>query len=124
MAGDLTPHFSVAEFRCRCGCGLGAIDLDFVRRLERARCVAGVPFHITSGVRCPAHNRQVKEAGAKSAHVQGRAADIFVLNNQTRWAILCGVFTAGFRRVEIGPVHIHVDTADDADHRQDVCWLA
>jgi hypothetical protein len=51
-------HFNIEEFACHC-CGKIAMDEAFLARLEKAREIAGVPFKITSGYRCPKHNAVV-----------------------------------------------------------------
>jgi uncharacterized protein YcbK (DUF882 family) len=84
------------------------MDDDFLKRLDKARELAGVPFVITSGFRCPKHN---KEVGGKpnSAHLRGLAADIAVADNETRYQIIYGLIKAGFKRIGIGKGFIHVD---------------
>lgn len=80
--GDLSEHFSTAEFRCK---GTGrpghrdhqvVVDLELVGRLELLRHLCGDrPLVIESGHRCLWWNRQVGGAGS-SQHMVGRAADI------------------------------------------------
>jgi uncharacterized protein YcbK (DUF882 family) len=73
--GDLSPHFSRAEFACHCGCGFSTPNQALVDRLEEIRFMAGRPVTILSGCRCQHHNEKV--GGAKhSQHVLGNAADI------------------------------------------------
>ena len=73
----LSPHFTRAEFACRCGCGFATVDQELIAGLELLRAAVGRPVHILSGCRCPAHNKAV--GGAKnSRHVQGKAADVRV----------------------------------------------
>lgn len=73
----LSPHFARAEFACRCGCGFDTVDVQTLEILEAVRSHFGSPVTITSGCRCPEHNRRV--GGAKnSQHVLARAADIQV----------------------------------------------
>jgi zinc D-Ala-D-Ala carboxypeptidase len=75
--GDLTEHFSSAEFACRCGCGAARVEDRLVEALQALRDVVGRPVRVTSGVRCEAHNRAVGGAEG-SQHLSGRAADIVV----------------------------------------------
>jgi uncharacterized protein YcbK (DUF882 family) len=80
--GDLSPHFSRREFRCRCGCGLDAIDPAVVRGLEKLRAL--IPggtrgIRVTSGCRCPKHNLKVSKSNG-GQHVRCKAADIYVVN--------------------------------------------
>ena len=52
-------HFELKEFACRC-CGQAHIDLDFVLLLNKIRSRCGFPLVVTSGYRCPRHNRRIK----------------------------------------------------------------
>ncbi len=73
MSKQLTPHFTVSELACRCGCGMLPTQelLDF---LEAVRLIYGRPIHIASGARCEAHNQDVGGA-PDSAHTRGTAVD-------------------------------------------------
>ena len=88
-------------------------------RLAAARDVAGLPFVVSSGYRCPAHNKAVGGV-ADSAHTRGYAADIRCTDSHTRFAVLRAVLDAGFRRVELAPTWIHVDC--DPDKARDVAF--
>jgi len=109
-------YFSQDEFACKC-CGKVRLDPLFVAQLEKARGLAGVPFIITSGYRCPKHN---KEVGSTSQnHTSGKAADIKATDGPTRGKILKGLYRAGFDRIGIGPNFIHCDSMDDTES----AWL-
>jgi len=112
-------YFSLREFRCRC-CGKVEIDPELVDRLDKAREIAGVPFFITSGYRCPKHNAEVG-GSPTSAHLKGKAADIRVHNNYDRYKILEGLIKAGFKRIGIAEKFIHADI--DETKPQYVVWL-
>lgn len=73
----ITEHFKEKEFACRC-CGVLRINIRLVHMLEQLRTsLGGQPVTITSGYRCPRHNRRVGGAPA-SQHLKGNAADIVV----------------------------------------------
>lgn len=83
--GDLSPHFSRHEFRCR-GCTSSlfcahfpsdTVDTQLLTILEAVRDHFGQPVTVTSGSRCPPHNARVGGA-PRSKHLTGRAADIQV----------------------------------------------
>jgi len=77
VSKQLSAHFYEDEFRCR-HCGqLPAEGMTpaLITKLEQLRVLIGQPLIITSGYRCPTHNRAVGGA-AKSQHVLGTAADI------------------------------------------------
>ena len=78
MSGDLSTHFSRAEFRCRCGrCGFDTVDAELLTVLEAVREHFGAAVRITSACRCADHNARVG-GSPRSQHVRGRAADIQV----------------------------------------------
>lgn len=114
-------HFSPSEFTCHCGCGAGMerMDSGFLMKLEEARKLAGIPFVLSSAYRCPKHNRAV--GGVEdSAHVRGYAADIRCLSSHDRFRMLAALMEAGFRRIELAPTWIHVDS--DPEKPQDVAF--
>lgn len=73
--GDLTPHFSSQEFKCRDGTS-HKIDCQLLSMLEAIRCHFG-PTTITSGYRSPDYNAAIGGA-VSSYHLTGQAADILV----------------------------------------------
>jgi uncharacterized protein YcbK (DUF882 family) len=81
----VAPHFVLREFQCRC-CGCVKLSPGLLERLEDLREALGRPIIVTSGYRCPAHNRAVGGA-ARSLHMAGRAADVTAaLGEQARVA--------------------------------------
>ena len=82
-------HFKASEFRCGCGCGLGYDQMqdDILELLDVCREQAGIPFVITSSIRCVAHNAAVGGAD-RSAHLTGHAVDISAKTGAQRRAIL------------------------------------
>lgn len=112
-------YFKSSEFACPC-CGENDMDADFLARLDTARGIAGVPFRITSGLRCPKHNSEI--GGKKtSSHLRGYAVDIAATSSRERYHIIRGLMEAGFERIGIGQTFIHVD--DDPDKPDWVTWL-
>lgn len=72
---QVTEHFNLREFQCKCGCGTLKISSRLIAMLEALRQELKVPFVITSGYRCPTHNANV--GGDKNSfHMQGLACDI------------------------------------------------
>lgn len=71
---NLTKNFTVAEMACP-HCGLCLMQDDFMARLQGLRDALGAPITVTSGYRCPTHNKSI--GGAKeSFHTRGMAADL------------------------------------------------
>lgn len=71
---QLSEHFNSREFECPC-CRYALIDTNLPRVLEDLRRLIGRPVDITSGYRCPSHNKDVK-GGEFSRHLLGCAADV------------------------------------------------
>ena len=112
-------NFNKKEFDCPC-CGENRMKRSVMELLDMARNVSGVPYKISSGYRCKAHNTEV---GGKetSSHLSGDAADILAENSSQRFHIIDGLIHVGFLRIGIGKDFIHAD----ADHSKDaeVIWL-
>lgn len=80
----ITPNFARSEFACPCGCTLSAPHPVLVVGLQRLRDIIRHPIVITSGSRCPVHNKAVG-GSPHSLHMQHRdfdgytmAADVYV----------------------------------------------
>lgn len=121
-----TKNFKKSEFTCKCGCGLNNVSPELLEMLQHARDDANdirhtpleISFPITSGCRCYEHNVAV-EGSMNSTHMEGFAADIKV-RSRDRYAVLAGLFRAGFERIGIASSFIHVDIAED---RMPAVWL-
>jgi zinc D-Ala-D-Ala carboxypeptidase len=100
------------------------MSLDFVRKLDEARELAGVPFKINSGYRTKEYNISLKKRGyhasPTSAHMKGLAADISTPDSKTRFLVLESLIKVGFRRIGIGKTFIHADI--DESKSQEVLW--
>jgi uncharacterized protein YcbK (DUF882 family) len=70
----ISPHFKLREFQCRC-CSLVKLSPGLLELLEALREEWDSPVVITSGYRCPGHNRAVGGA-FRSLHTRGMAVDI------------------------------------------------
>lgn len=93
---------------------------EFVKMLDKARELAGIPFHINSGYRTLAHNEDV--GGVEdSSHTKGLAVDLRARNSNEHFLITKGLMLAGFTRISKKyPTHIHVDM--DGDKVQNVLF--
>jgi len=115
-------HFTKDEFKCGCGCNLNFDNMsyDLINKLVDAREMAGVPFRITSSIRCKKHNRTIG-GSPTSSHLSGEAIDILCDSSITRFHILGGLIAAGFNRIGVGDFFIHADV--DKEKYQEVIWL-
>lgn len=96
------------ELTCRCGCKSNNTDEDFLNKLSFAQSISGIKYTITSGCRCPKHNKD--EGGADdSASIFGTHADIDYKNTFIAFLVMKGLLMAGFERIRLYSKHIHVD---------------
>ena len=113
-------HFHISEFDSPDEPGSGAgMSRKFLRMLDEARELAGVPFKINSGFRTPAHNQAVK-GSERSSHMIGCACDISCHTSSKRYRILASLIAVGFTRIGIAETFIHVD--NDATKTPGVAW--
>lgn len=104
---QVSPHFKLREFQCRC-CGAVKLSPELLAMLELVRAAWGGPLVITSGYRCPSHNKAIGGA-ARSLHMSGVAADISASGrDQARLREIAEY--AGFTEVICGGVknYLHV----------------
>lgn len=105
---QLTPHFSLSEFRCPC-CDdvIETAAQKLAEALEPARELYG-PIHIWSGYRCPNHNYHV-DGALFSQHLLGLAADIAVDGDAARYELITSLLECGFKRLGIAAKYVHAD---------------
>ena len=117
---DLT-YFKLSEFDSPDEVGSGyRMDTDFLRRLDTARGIAGIPFKINSGYRTAAHNTLVG-GRVGSSHKKGLAVDIGYTGSRERYIILKALMEVGITRFGIAKTFIHCDVDNNKD--EDVIWL-
>tara|TARA_R110002012_G_C11521624_1_gene599510 strand:+ start:390 stop:749 length:360 start_codon:yes stop_codon:yes gene_type:complete len=117
---DLT-YFTITEFDSPDEVGSGyRMNKDFIRRLDTARGIAGIPFKINSGYRTAAHNEKVG-GRVGSSHKKGLAADIGYYGSRERYLILNALMQVGINRIGIAKTFIHCDVDKIKD--EDVIWL-
>ncbi len=104
-------YFTIEEMKCPC-CGECHMDAEFIKRLDAARAVSGIPYPVNSGYRCEAHNKA--EGSTSNNHTKGVATDIQCVVGHNRLRIVQGLLTAGFKRIGIANTFIHADTNNDA----------
>ena len=73
----MSKYFKASETACQCECGFDEQNKKLYAILDDLREHFGAPIKLTSGNRCPAHNRA--EGGSRySQHIYGRAVDMKV----------------------------------------------
>ena len=114
-------NFKLEEFDSPDEVGSGyRMDMDFLRRLDTARGIAGIPFKINSGYRTAAHNTLVG-GRVGSSHKKGLAVDIGYTGSRERYIILKALMEVGITRFGIAKTFIHCDVDNNKD--EDVIWL-
>lgn len=122
----LSKHFTVQDFRCKCGGKHDIlIDTDLVDLLEKVYSKLGATsFKITSGYRCKKQDIKVGGSG-KGSHTEGKAADIRFNKDTKRIhsAFVCvtledmkDYYGIGFRCG--GTLNVNGTTHIDVRHRQ------
>jgi uncharacterized protein YcbK (DUF882 family) len=113
-------YFPEKPWACKCGCGFAQVSSVLIRKLNVARGYARVPFEILSACRCSSHNEFVGGT-VNSAHLTGQAVDIKATDSRVRYAIIRGLFDAGFTRVGIAKNFVHADVSLTLP--QNVIWF-
>ena len=103
----MSKYFSVKELSCPC-CGKANMDTQFVEALDRLREAYGKPLKLSSGYRCPDHNKAVGGA-LSSQHMKGNAVDIPCSDKGERYQLVKLALLQGFTGIECSPVHVHLD---------------
>lgn len=106
-----SKYFNDKEFVCKCGCGMININIDFYRKLVKARIFSGIKYVVRSGCRCLDHNTQ-ENGHENSRHIASdeiecKAIDIEYNNSFELARILRGVIYAGFNSVGISGDFVH-----------------
>lgn len=125
MPTQLTPHFSLSELQCKCGCGQALMDKVFLAKLEDLRQGMGQPLTVTSGYRCPAHNLACSATGAHGPHTMGCAVDIAIAGPDAHRLLLLAMHI-GFTGIGISQRgsgrFIHLDDLPVHTHPRPRVW--
>lgn len=114
---QLSKYFVSTEFDCHGSgcCSTTLINPKLVEYLNKIRKHFNVPITISSGYRCPIHNRNVGGATG-SRHSKGDAADIIVKGHSPRevaqYAESIGIKGIGLYETAKDGYFVHVDARD------------
>ena len=97
----MSKWFENSEFACKHCCQLPVegMSQDLINVLDKVRERLGESLVISSGYRCPTHNRNIGGA-SQSYHMKGKAADVYINSENysthqiAQIALECGADTA------------------------------
>lgn len=114
----LSKNFQAYEFQCPCGeCDGGVMKPSFIEKLQKMRDLVNMPLKISSGYRCPKHNKKVK-GEENSRHILGMAADMTIPDGAIAYTLIFAAMTVGFKGIGVknkkgeDEKFIHVDDRD------------
>lgn len=111
----LSENFDASEFACHGNgcCSTVLIDEQLVDYVQKIRNHFGKPVKISSGYRCPKHNKSVNGATA-SRHAKGMAADIVIDGvapaEVAKYAESIGIKGIGLYETAKDGYFVHIDT--------------
>ena len=114
---QLSPHFNVKEFRCKCGKEHQTLISDeLIEKLEKLYAALNCSkIIVTSGYRCAAHDKNVGGSGT-GQHTLGNAADICCYGQDgqpiSSKVVCCKAQDIGFRgiaNITAAYIYTHVD---------------
>lgn len=114
---QLSKYFVSTEFDCHGNgcCSTTLINPILIERLNQIREHFNAPITISSGYRCPTHNRNVGGATG-SRHAKGDAADIIVKGHTPRevaqYAESIGIKGIGLYETAADGHFVHIDARD------------
>jgi len=107
------PFFTDKEMKCKCAkCKHAYLQVELMEKVTEARKSAKIPFIITSGCRCPEHNKKVGGA-VNSDHLADEknliccGVDIQCTNDRNRFKIIKALLDAGIDRLGFSTIFIH-----------------
>jgi len=107
------PNFTRREFACPCPrCGGFPVEPaeKMVRATQALRNQTGKPVIISSGVRCQAHNDELKGSVPNSRHVIGHAVDFMVRGMTSAQVLPMAKATPGIvYAYAIDDTYVHMD---------------
>lgn len=116
-SSQLSPHFFASEFKCKCGKDHDfQLDTDLVDKLEKLFEKLGCnEIRISSGFRCPDHDRSPAVGGSGTGqHTLGKAADFCCYGIDGKpivsYLVCCAAQDIGFPGIaRINDTYTHCD---------------
>lgn len=111
----LSPNFKSTEFDCHGNgcCSTTQIDEKLIEYAQNIRNHFNKPVTISSGYRCPIHNKNVGGATG-SRHGKGQAADIIVKDTKpsavAKYCESIGILGIGLYETDADGYFVHIDT--------------
>lgn len=114
---QLSPHFNISEFRCKCGKEHETLNSpELIEKLEKLFTALNCSkIIVTSGYRCPTHDKNVGGSGT-GQHTLGNAADICCYGQDgqpiSSKVVCCKAQDIGFRgiaNITAAYIYTHVD---------------
>jgi len=113
-------YFQLKEFDSPDLPGSGEyMQKDFLKMLDEARHLAGIPFIVNSAFRTKKHNSLIG-GRVGSSHLNGCAVDLRVHHSGDREKVLKALIMVGFNRIGIADTFIH---ADNDKFKDPAIWL-
>ena len=113
-------YFDWRDFqKCTPRCQEEQMDEVFMRMLDKARHIAGIPFILNSAYRNVEWEKAKGRTGT-SSHTKGIAVDIACDCSYNRLIIISALLKVGFKRIGIYDTFIHVD---NDDKKTQCIWL-
>lgn len=103
-------------------CSLNDLDERFLKRLDFARTIAGIPFVLNCAYRSKEWDISKGRSGT-SYHCKGRAADIRCNDSTFRAKIVYAALIAGFKSIGLYPSFIHLDDRWRDDTETAIIWF-
>lgn len=121
---DYKPvYFTEKELaRLTPSCSLKDMDEQFMRRLDFARTIAGIPFVLNCAYRSKKWDISKGRSG-NSFHCIGRAVDIRCNDSMNRAKIVYSLLNAGFKSIGLYPSFIHVDDRNRDNSELAIIWF-
>lgn len=89
------------------------MDPYLITLLQQVRDGFGFPMKVTSGYRCPKHNKAVGGSD-NSDHMQGKAVDILCVEGGRRREIVYLALTVGIRSIGVKRDCVHLAMSEPA----------